>query len=107
MPHYSWVSIIAPSTVYLGKHQRRFVHSEGLLINAMALDEYIRSLTLVANPSMYLVSLDLCKGFDSVTYLSILRGLRWHGANEQLMEYTIQVGGSQSGKVHIRRGVKQ
>ena len=104
------------ATVSLNRNQRGFVPTDGCLANVFILDSLMGERTS-ARRGLALVSLDIRKAFDSVSYHSITRALQRTGVPEYLSSYiqaklqgavtSFQVGRSSTRALEIRRGVRQ
>lgn len=103
-------------SVQLNPRQRGFSNIDGTLANTVLLDHYIKSRRL-KRKAYNVVSLDVRKAFDSVPHSSIVRALDRCGVHPALTEYisnsfkgahtNISVGHRQTGRIEVRRGVKQ
>lgn len=70
----------------LNYHQRGFVEEDGILANALILDQYV---TIRRNTRKFynVASLDVRKAFDTVSHESIWRALRRHGVGNFVGRY--------------------
>ncbi|RWS26564.1 reverse transcriptase-like protein [Leptotrombidium deliense] len=93
--------------------QKGFVPGDGLLANIQLLDYLLKQ----KQRSLYLVSLDVSKAFDSVTWTSVHNALKAFGFPEPMIRYlmctydgsttVLQVNGEMSNIINISKGVKQ